>query len=186
MTLSQRLHEMPQVTVCAINGGCAGAGLSIACACDLRYAVASARFCTAFVNVGLSGDFGYSYFLPRIVGAAKARELCLLGDKFSAAEALAFGLVSAIDPDVPALHARVLAIAAKLSAFAPLALIAMKRNLIDGERRSLTETLDNEATRHAQCGAHPDAHEAGLAFMEKRQPRFASLEPLRPWERSRL
>jgi 2-(1,2-epoxy-1,2-dihydrophenyl)acetyl-CoA isomerase len=186
MTLSQRLHEMPQVTICAINGGCAGAGLSLACACDLRYAVASAKFSTAFVNVGLSGDFGYSYLLPRIVGPAKARELCLLGDKFGAADALAAGLVSGVEPSVPALLARVHAISTKLATSAPLALLSMKRNLLDSERLSLSESLDVEAARHAQCGAHPDAREAGQAFLEKRRPRFAQLRALEPWERSRL
>lgn len=186
MTVAQRLHEMPQVTICAINGGCAGAGLSLACACDLRYAVVGAKFCTAFVSAGLSGDFGYSYLLPRIVGPAKARELCLLADKLGAGEARAIGLVSGVEPDLGALRTRVRAVAAKLAACAPLALLAMKRNLLDGERLSLSETLDAEAARHAQCGANSDAREAGLAFLQKRPARFASLRPLEPWERARL
>lgn len=186
MTVAQRLHEMPQVTICAINGGCAGAGLSLACACDLRYAVASARFSTAFVTVGLSGDFGFSYFLPKIVGPAKARELCLLADKFGAGEALAMGLISGVEPDMCALRARAHAVAARLAACAPLALVAMKRNLLDGERLSLSEALDAEAARHAQCGAHPDAREAGAAFLQKRAPNFASFQPLAAWERARL
>lgn len=186
MTVAQRLHEMPQITVCAINGGCAGAGLSLACACDLRYATAGAKFATAFVAVGLSGDFGYSYLLPRIVGGAKARELCLLGAKFGADEALAMGLVSGVERDASALRTRAHAVAAQLAAQAPVALLAMKRNLLDGERLSLSEALDCEAARHAQCGAHVDAREAGLAFLQKRPARFAGLRPLERWERSRL
>ncbi|KAJ1632056.1 enoyl-CoA hydratase [Pavlovales sp. CCMP2436] len=188
MTVAQRLHEMPQVTICMINGGCAGAGLSLACACDLRYAVASSKFSTAFVNVGLSGDFGYSYLLPRIVGPAKAREICFTGSKFGADEALSMGLVSSVERDLPALRARVAALTAKLAGGAPLALLAMKRNLLESERQSLSEALDAEAARHAQCGAHPDAAEAGLAFLEKRRPAFSadSLRALQPWERARL
>ena len=79
------LHEMPQVTIAAINGACAGAGLGWACACDLRYAVADAKFNTAFLDVAVAGDMGLPWTLPRIVGAGRARELSLLPRKLDAA-----------------------------------------------------------------------------------------------------
>ena len=98
MRVAQLLHEMPKVVIAAINGACAGAGLALACACDLRYAAESAAFNTAFLTAGLSGDFGGTWTLPRIVGPAKAREVYLMSEKFTAAEALRLGLVSATVP----------------------------------------------------------------------------------------
>ncbi len=91
---SKLLREMPKVTIAAINGPCAGGGFSWAAAADLRYAAASAKFTTAYLNAGLSGDFGGTWTLPRIVGSARARELYLLSEKFSAEEAERFGFVS--------------------------------------------------------------------------------------------
>jgi 2-(1,2-epoxy-1,2-dihydrophenyl)acetyl-CoA isomerase len=85
------LREMPKVTIAAVNGAAAGAGLAWACAADLRYAAESAKFTTAYLNAGLSGDFGGTWTLPRIIGAARARELYLLADRFDAAEADALG-----------------------------------------------------------------------------------------------
>src|SRR3954471_21250832 len=93
------LHEMPQVTVAAINGACAGAGLGWACGCDLRYAARSAKLNTAFLDVAVAGDMGLPWSLPRIVGAGKARELSLLPGKLSADEAAAIGLVNAAFDD---------------------------------------------------------------------------------------
>ena len=87
MYSSELLRNMNKVTICAINGACAGAGFSWACAADLRFSVDGAKFTTAFVNVGLSGDFGGTWTLPRIVGAAKAREMYLLSDVFTSADA---------------------------------------------------------------------------------------------------
>ncbi len=87
---------MPAVTIAAISGACAGAGFGWACACDLRVASQTARFNTAFLDVGVAGDMGGPWTLPRIVGAAKARELYFLPGKFDAAEALRIGLVSRV------------------------------------------------------------------------------------------
>ena len=98
METSQMLREMPKITIAAINGACAGAGMSWACAADLRYAAESAKFLTAFGTAGLSGDFGGTWTLPRIVGPAKARELYLLGDIIDAQEALRLNLVSGVFP----------------------------------------------------------------------------------------
>src|SRR5215813_11707911 len=99
MEVSRWLHEMPKPTIAMIRGPAAGAGLSLATACDLRIASTTAIFTTAFVKVGFSGDFGITYFLTRLVGTAKARELMFLSDKIEATEALRIGLVSRVVPD---------------------------------------------------------------------------------------
>ena len=171
MRTSQLLHEMPKVTIAAINGACAGAGLSWACATDLRYCAESARFNTAFMTAGLSGDFGGTWTLPRIVGPAKARELYLMAEKFSAAEAERMGLVSRCLPDGE-LMPEVLRVADRIAGFAPLTLRSIKANLNDSERVTFTEMLDLEADRHIRCGLTEDAREAAAAFLEKRQPQF--------------
>ena len=98
MRTSQLMHGMGKVTFAAINGACAGAGLAWACACDIRYAADNAVFNTAFMTAGLSGDFGGTWSLSRIVGPAKARELYLLAEKFDATEAARIGLVSECRP----------------------------------------------------------------------------------------
>ena len=171
MRSAQLLREMPQVTIAAINGPCAGAGLAWACACDLRYAAASARFATAFIDAGLSGDFGGSWTLPRIVGPGKARELYLLADRFDADEALRIGLVAKVVPDAELIpHVR--GVAERLRQKAPLALRAIKQNLADAEGSSFSELLDREAERHVRLSRSADAREAARAFMEKRAPRF--------------
>ncbi len=171
MRSSQLLYEMPKITIAAVNGACAGAGLSWACACDLRYAADSAKFTTAFINAGLSGDFGGTWLLPRILGPAKARELYLLGDRFDAREALDLGFVSAIVPAEQLLdHVR--EVADKLLAKAPVALGRIKANLNDAEHVSFTEALDREADRHVRTSQTSDAAEAARAFVEKRPPTF--------------
>ncbi len=165
------LHRMPQVTIAAINGACAGAGFGWACACDLRFAARSANFTSAFLNVASAGDMAGPWTLPRLVGAAKARELYLLPEKFSADEALAIGLVSRVFDD-PVFRAEVDAIANRLATAAPHALRTMKRNFIDAEQMDLDTYLQVESERHLQVMAHPDAQEAFRAFVEKRPPRF--------------
>jgi len=171
MRTSQLLHEMPKVTIAAINGACAGAGLSWACACDLRYAAASARFNTAFLSAGVSGDFGGTWTLPRIVGPSKARELYMLSERFTAGEAERLGLVARTVSD-DELMTTVRNIAQKLSKSAPLALQRIKANFNDSERVSFSEALDLEADRHTRCSLTEDATEAANAFMEKREPQF--------------
>src|ERR1700745_548436 len=99
MEVSRVLHELPKPTIAMINGPAAGAGLALALACDLRIAGASARLVTAFVRVGFSGDFGGSYFLTRLIGTAKARELYFTGRPVEADEALSLGLVNRVVPD---------------------------------------------------------------------------------------
>jgi len=171
MRTSQLLREMPKVTIAQINGACAGAGLAWACACDLRYCAASAAFNTAFMTAGLSGDFGGTWTLPRIVGHAKATELYLLAEKFGAAEAERIGLVTRSLP-ADELAGEVRRVAARLAGFAPLTLAAVKANLVDSPGTSFTEQLDREASRHIRCGLTEDAQEAATAFLEKRAPVF--------------
>jgi 2-(1,2-epoxy-1,2-dihydrophenyl)acetyl-CoA isomerase len=171
MRSSQLLREMPKVTIAAINGACAGAGFSWACACDLRFAAESALFNTAFLTAGLSGDFGGTWTLPRIVGPAKARELYLMPEKFDAAEALRIGLVSAVVPD-DELAAFVRGKASRAASFAPLTAASVKANLNDADHVSFSEALDREADRHIRSGLTQDAKEAARAFLDKRPPTF--------------
>jgi len=171
MRSSQLLHEMPKVTIAAINGACAGAGLSWACACDVRFAAASAKFNVAFRNAGLSGDFGGTWTLPRIVGPAKARELYLLSPRFDAAEAERIGLVAKALPD-DQLMAHVRSVADDLAHAAPIAVRQMKANLNDGLRLSFSELLDREAARHIAAIQTEDHLEAAAAFLAKRRPEF--------------
>lgn len=171
MRTSQLLRDMPKVTFAAINGACAGAGLAWACAADIRYCAASAVFNTAFMTAGLSGDFGGTWTLPRIVGPARARELYLLAEKFRAADAERIGLVSAILPDeelLPFVRAK----AERVAGFAPLTVRAIKANLNDALDVSFPTMLDREADRHTRCGRTEDAAEAARAFLEKRPPVF--------------
>lgn len=171
MRTSQILREADMVTIAAINGACAGAGFSWALACDLRYAAASAKFNSAFLNAGLSGDFGGTYSLTHIVGTAKARELYLLAERFDAAEAARIGLVSKVLPDAELMdHVR--ATARRLAESAPIALREIKRNLNDALRLSFAEALDREAARHSYCGTTEDNTEAAKAFLDKRKPVF--------------
>ena len=171
MRTSQRLRESSFVSIAAINGACAGAGLSWALACDLRYAAQSAKFSTAFLNAGLSGDFGGTFSLTQIVGTAKARELYLLSDRFSAADAERLGIVSEAVPDEDLL-AHVRGKAQQMADAAPVALRCIKQNLNDATKLSMSEAMDNEADRHSRCGTTEDNTEAAKAFLEKRKPSF--------------
>jgi 2-(1,2-epoxy-1,2-dihydrophenyl)acetyl-CoA isomerase len=165
------LHEMPAVTIAAVNGACAGAALGWACACDLRLAARSARFNTAFLDVGVAGDMGGPWTLPRLVGSAKARELYLLPDKFDDDEALRIGLVSRVVDD-EALPGEVAALAGRLAAAAPLALRALKANFVDAERMDLAGFVALETERHLRMFTTRDTREAFAAKAEQRPPRF--------------
>jgi 2-(1,2-epoxy-1,2-dihydrophenyl)acetyl-CoA isomerase len=169
--VSAVLHECPLVTVAAIRGACAGAGLGWASACDLRIADETARFNSAFLDVGLSGDMGGTWFLPRIVGAAKARELYFLPGKFDAAEAARIGLVNRVMPE-DVFEAELAALADRLANSSPLALKAMKANFVEAERLGLVDFIAAETQRHSACGRSEDSREAFKAFVEKRRPVF--------------
>ena len=148
------LHEMPQVTIAAIDGGCAGAGMGWACACDLRFASTRARFATAFLAVGVPGDMGLGWTLPRIVGAAQARELLLFPAKIDAERALALGLVTRLFA-ADGLHGEVAALAGSLAARDPQALRLMKANLVSGESTALRDYIEIESARHLLVTGRP-------------------------------
>lgn len=169
--ITSLLHEMPKVTIAAINGACAGAGFGWACACDLRYAVDTASFNSAFLGVAISGDMAGPWLLPSIVGAGKARELFFRPGKFSADTALAIGLVQAIYPEA-SFQSSVDAIVSEIAASAPLAIGEMKKNFVSAENMGLRDYIDLETERHSRTGASADTQEAFKAFVEKRQPIF--------------
>jgi 2-(1,2-epoxy-1,2-dihydrophenyl)acetyl-CoA isomerase len=165
------LHEMPQVTVAAINGACAGAGLGWACGCDLRYVARSAKLNTAFLDVAVAGDMGLPWSLPRIVGAGRARELSLLPRKLSAEDAEAIGLVNAVFDD-DTFRADVRAVVDALAAKAPIARRGMKAHYVAAEAMGFGEFVAMETKDHGAITASEDCREAFHAFVEKRPPRF--------------
>jgi 2-(1,2-epoxy-1,2-dihydrophenyl)acetyl-CoA isomerase len=171
MEVSRWLHELPKPTVAMVRGAAAGAGLSLAMACDMRIAGDSARFGTAFARVGYSGDFGGSFFLTRLVGTAKARELYYTAELIDAPEALALGLVNRVVPDAR-LEEETMALAARIAGGPRIALRYMKRNMNAAETGTLKELLDLEAWHHTRTGMTEDHREAARAFVEKRQPLF--------------
>jgi 2-(1,2-epoxy-1,2-dihydrophenyl)acetyl-CoA isomerase len=166
-----RLYEMPKPTIAALPGAAAGAGLSLALACDLRYASSTAILTTAFARVAFAGDYGGTWFLTRLVGAGKARELYYFSERVGAEEAERLGLVNAVfAPDD--LEAEVLARAKRLADGPRVAYRYMKENLNRAVHGSLGECLDMEAAHHIHTGGTADHREAAKAFVEKREPRF--------------
>ena len=165
------LHEMPKPTLAVIGGAAAGAGLSMALACDLRIAADDAKLTTAFSKVGLAGDYGGSYFLTHLVGAAKARELYFTADVISGAEAHRLGVVNRIAPraEVDAAGA---AWARQLAALPTIAIGYMKRNLNAAQHASLAEVLDLEATHMVRTMMTEDHRTASAAFVRKETPVF--------------
>ena len=165
------LHEMPKPTLAVIPGPAAGAGLSLALACDLRIATQDAKLTTAFSRVGLSGDFGGSYFLTYLVGAAKARELYFTGAVVAGSEALELGMVNrAVASD--ALPGEALAYAKELCSLPTIAVGYMKKNLNAALRGSLADVLDTEAMHMIRTFAPSDHQGAARAFVEKKKPVF--------------
>src|SRR5688500_10927313 len=171
MEVSRLLHEMPKPTIAMVRGAAAGAGLSLALACDLRIAADSARFATAFARVGYSGDFGGSWFLTQLVGTAKARELYYTAEILDAQQALALGVVNRVVPDAR-LEEETLTLAGKLARGPRVALRYMKRNMNAAESGTLKDSLDLEAWHHTRTGFTDDHKEAAKAFVDKREPVF--------------
>jgi len=164
------LHEMPHVTVAAVNGACAGAGLGWAAGCDLRIASSSAVFNTAFLDIGVAGDMGLPWSLSRLVGGARARELLFLRGKFSAAEAWEMGLVAAVHhPEV--FRHEVGVVVERLRTAAPNALRTLKRNIVAAERMSFSDLVDLETERHFQLVTGPEFQAGVEAFLGGRQAR---------------
>ena len=167
-----KLFKMPKPTIAALPGAAAGAGLSLALACDLRVMSTSAVITTAFAKVGFSGDYGGTYFLTQLVGAAKAREMYYLSDRVSAEEALRLGIVNWICAPEE-LPAKTREIARRLASGPTVAYRYMKENLNRAmSGADVDDCLDLEATHHVHCGQTEDHREAAKAFVEKREPVF--------------
>jgi 2-(1,2-epoxy-1,2-dihydrophenyl)acetyl-CoA isomerase len=167
-----RIYEMPKPVIASLPGAAAGAGLSLALACDLRIASENAILTTAFARVGFSGDYGGTFFLTQLVGAAKARELYYLSDRIDAKEAERLGLVNRVVPEA-ALEEQTLELARQLASGPSVAYRYMKENISRAASGgSLGECLDLEATHHVHAGLTEDHREAARAFVEKREPVF--------------
>ncbi len=168
--LAVRALEKP--VIAAVNGPAAGAGFSLACACDVRIAADAAVFVPAFINIGLVPDAGGAYFLQRLLGTARAFELMSSGRRLSASEALEWGLVSAVVPAAE-LAARAAALASTYADL-PTRGVALTKQLFDyAERASLEETLAREAELQTEATQTADFAEGVAAFREKRDPRFS-------------
>jgi 2-(1,2-epoxy-1,2-dihydrophenyl)acetyl-CoA isomerase len=166
------LHQMPAITVAAINGACAGAGLGWACGCDLRVASHSAMFNTAFLNVAVAGDMGLPWSLPRLIGAARARELSFFSEKFGAEEALRIGLVARVWAD-EVFRAEVEKMVSRLVGAAPLALKTLKAHYLAADGgAAFGDYVDLETTDHLRIARSADTAEAFRAFLEKRPAVF--------------
>ena len=165
------LHEISAVTVAAINGACAGAGLGWALACDIRVMAATARLNTAFLDVAVAGDMAIPWSLPRLVGAARARELSFMPRKIDAEEAARIGLVARVFPD-ESFRGDAEDVLIALLKKSPSALRGLKENYVAAERMTLADFVDYEAERHLRIAASDDTAEAFRAFIEKREPRF--------------
>jgi 2-(1,2-epoxy-1,2-dihydrophenyl)acetyl-CoA isomerase len=168
-----KLRAIPKPIVAAVNGVAAGAGMSLTLACDFRVAVDSARFVAAFANVGLVPDTGMSYFLPRLIGLARATELCMTGGALDAATALSYGMLNAVVsagefPDT------VRQLAGRLADGPATALGLMKRSFELSLAAPLELALDYEAQAQEIAGRSPEYAEGVEAFREKRKPRFRS------------
>ncbi len=166
------LHTMPKPTIAMVNGHAVGAGLSLALACDLRVASDQAKLGTVFRNVGFSGDFGGSYFLPRLVGMERARQLYFTGEILIAEDALKIGMVSRVVPH-DKLEEETMALAAQLASGPTLAYARMKENLNRSASSDLLTLLDQEALNMRLSATTSDHREAAKAFVEKRSPTFA-------------
>ena len=165
------MRNCPKPIIAAIDGPVAGAGLGLALAADLRIAGKSARFGTAFVRIGYSGDYGGTWSLTRLVGTAKARELYLLGDVIDADEAFRLGIVNRLVDDA-VLRDEAMTLARRLADGPRVALGYIKKNLFAAETEPFQTVLDLEAEHQARCAFTEDHKEAVAAFNEKRRPVF--------------
>jgi 2-(1,2-epoxy-1,2-dihydrophenyl)acetyl-CoA isomerase len=168
---SGALFGMPKPTVAVLPGAAAGAGLSLALACDLRVAADTAVITTAFARVGLAGDYGGTWFLTQLVGPAKAKELYFLPERIDMDTAAGLGLVNKVVPAVE-LEATWRDLAARLAAGPPIAYRYMKENINRSVTGDLATCLELESTHHRHTGTTEDHLEAARAFVEKREPVF--------------
>ncbi|MCP1357074.1 enoyl-CoA hydratase-related protein [Aneurinibacillus migulanus] len=169
--LIMQLRQTEKPIIAAINGVAAGAGMSLALACDMRLVSEKASFSNVFINIGLVPDSGGCYFLPRIVGIGKALELALMGEKVSAEEAYRIGLVNKVFPAVN-FETEVMEYASKLAALPTTGMGLIKRAMYKGLEMNLEETLEYEALSQEIAGGTEDHKEGVQAFFEKRKPVF--------------
>jgi enoyl-CoA hydratase/carnithine racemase len=169
--LTGALYALPKPTIAALPGPAAGAGLAIALACDIRIAAESAFVTTGFADVGLSGDYGASFFLTQLVGTAKARELFFTAERVDARRCEALGIVNRVVPD-DQLVAETRALAARLASGPTVAFALMKENLDRAIREDLPTCLAHEARGTVATVRTKDHREAVRAFVEKRKPNF--------------
>ncbi|MFI5261555.1 MAG: enoyl-CoA hydratase-related protein [Candidatus Limnocylindrales bacterium] len=172
--LIMALADLPKPVVAAVNGVAAGAGLSLALACDIRLASDSATFICAFGRVGLVPDSGLSWFLPRVVGMGRALEMALTTAPIDATTAERIGLVNRVVPSAD-LATEGLALAARLADGPPMAMGLTKRALLDAQSMDLEQALEREAQLQTAAGRSPDHAEGVAAFVQKRRPRFGGL-----------
>ncbi|UCD68179.1 MAG: enoyl-CoA hydratase/isomerase family protein [Betaproteobacteria bacterium] len=167
-----KLYSMPKPSIAALPGAAAGAGLSLALACDLRIMASTAIMTTAFGRVGFSGDYGGTFFMSQLVGAAKARELYFLSERVSAEEALRLGLTNWVCAPEE-LAGKTMELAGKLAKGPSVAYRYMKENFNRAiSSGDVYDCLDLEATHHIHCGQTEDHRNATKAFVEKREPVF--------------
>jgi 2-(1,2-epoxy-1,2-dihydrophenyl)acetyl-CoA isomerase len=166
------LRGLEKPVIAAVNGAAAGAGLSLACACDLRLAASSATFIPAFVNIGLVPDTGGTYFIVRLLGYARAFEWLCSGRRLSAPDAHAWGLLTEVVAD-GRLSARAAEVASAFAALPTRAIGLTKRLLENAPLAKLSEQLELEAELQTAAAESEDFREGVAAFLEKREPRFS-------------
>ncbi len=171
MQMVLKMRTMPQPVIAAVNGAAAGAGMNIALATDIRIAAEEATFGQNFAKVGLYPDYGGTYFLPQLVGPAKAAELFYTGDMIDAKTALALGLVNQVVPGAQ-LEAEVKTLAQKIAHGPLLAIRAVKKALFASEEKELAQALENEVREQIRCFMSEDCSEGIRAFFDKRPPKF--------------
>jgi 2-(1,2-epoxy-1,2-dihydrophenyl)acetyl-CoA isomerase len=171
MQMVLKIRTMRQPVIAAVHGAAAGAGMNIALAADIRVASDDATFGQNFAKVGLFPDYGGTFFLPRLVGPAKAAELFYTGEMIDAAEALRIGIVNRVVP-LAQLETEAHTLAHKIANGPPLAIHAIKEVLFDRDKDELTELLDLEVEQQLKCFYSEDCSEGIRAFFEKRLPKF--------------
>ena len=167
-----KLYNMPKPTIAALPGAAAGAGLSLALACDLRIMSSNAIMTTAFARVGFSGDYGGTFFMSQLIGSAKARQLYYLSERVSAEQALSLGLTNWVC-ETDELQSKTMDIAQQLASGPTVAFRYMKENFARAiSSGDVDDCLDLEATHHVHCGQTEDHRNATKAFVEKKEPVF--------------
>ena len=169
--LVEALFALPIPVVAAVNGPAAGAGCSLALAADIVIAARSAYFLQAFVNIGLIPDAGATWLLPRLVGRARAMEMMMLGERVSADQALAWGLIARVVDD-EALQSEATALATRLAAGPTKALGLIRKLAREASQLSLADALSAERAAQREAGNSQDFKGAVMAFLEKQPPRF--------------